>query len=175
MIKRWFPAPLLSTLLFLMWLMLNQDVSLANVLLGAALAIYGPWATRKLRPTRAYVRKPIAALRLIWRVAVDIVKSNLAVGLIILGNRGRSYESGFMQIPLDMRDPHALAALGCIITGCPGTVWAGLTEDSSVFTIHVLDLRDESEWIDIVKNRYEVLLMEIFESGPERMTFGETE
>src|SRR5690606_29819752 len=113
--------------------------------------------------------------RLIGRVAVDIVKSNLAVGLIILGNRGRSYESGFMQIPLDMRDPHALAALGCIITGCPGTVWAGLTEDSSVFTIHVLDLRDESEWIDIVKNRYEVLLMEIFESGPERMTFGETE
>lgn len=76
-----------------------------------------------------------------------------------------------MQIPLDMRDPHALAALGCIITGCPGTVWAGLTEDCKIFTIHVLDLRDESEWVDTVKNRYETLLMEIFETGSVRYKF----
>ncbi len=171
MIKRLFPAPVLSCFLLVIWLIINQTVAPSQILLGVVLGILGPWLTRETRPFRVHVRRPVAALRLMGRVAVDIVRSNLQVAAIILGHRRRSVESGFMHIPLKMRDPHALAALGCIITGCPGTVWAGLTEDCSTFTIHVLDLRDENEWIDIVQNRYETLLMEIFESGPVHYRF----
>jgi multicomponent K+:H+ antiporter subunit E len=29
--------------------------------------------------------------------------------------------------------------------------------------IHVLDLISEEEWVDLIKNRYESMLMEIFE------------
>lgn len=163
MMQRLFPAPLLSVFLLGLWLLLNQTTSIGHVLLGGALAIYGPWATASLRPVRARVRRPVAALRLIGRVAVDIVKSNIAVGWLILSGRRSQHNSGFMQVPLKMRDSHALAALSCIITGCPGTVWAGLTADGKTFTIHVLDLKDEAEWIDTVQNRYEKLLMEIFE------------
>lgn len=161
--KRWLPSPLLSLVLLILWLMLNQTTSLGHVLLGAALAIYGPLATTRLRPTPVRTKRPIAALRLMGRVAADIVMSNFAVIGVIFGGKHRRQSSGFMRIPLDMRDPHALAVLSCIITGCPGTVWAGLTNDGKVLTIHVLDLRDEAEWVDIVKNRYESLLMEIFE------------
>jgi len=161
--KRWLPSPLLSLVLLVLWLMLNQTTSLGHILLGAALAIYGPLATASLRPTAVKAKRPLAAARLIGRVAVDIVMSNFAVAGVIFGGKHRRQSSGFMRIPLDMRDPHGLAVLSCIITGCPGTVWAGLTEDGKVLTIHVLDLRDESEWVDTVKNRYETLLMEIFE------------
>ena len=28
-----------------------------------------------------------------------------------------------MNIPLDLRDPYGLAALACIITSTPGTLW----------------------------------------------------
>lgn len=163
MMRRWFPSPLLSVFLLGLWLLLNQTFALGHVLLGAALAIYAPIATASLRPTPVRVRRPLAILRLLGRVAVDIVNSNIAVVGVILGGRKRHQDSGFMRIPLDMRDPHGLAALACILTGCPGTVWAGLTEDGKVLTIHVLDLQDEDEWVDIVKNRYEKLLMEIFE------------
>lgn len=163
MMRRWFPAPLLSVFLLALWLLLNQTVAFGQVLLGVALAIYGPYATAALRPTTARVRRPLAILRLLGRVGVDIVQSNIAVAGVILGGRKRHDNSGFMQIPLDMRDPHGLAALACVLTGCPGTVWAGLTEAGDVLTIHVLDLQDEAEWVDIVKNRYEKLLMEIFE------------
>jgi multicomponent K+:H+ antiporter subunit E len=163
MMRRWFPSPLLSVFLLGLWLLLNQTFALGHVLLGAALAIYAPIATASLRPTPVRVRRPLAVLRLLGRVAVDIVKSNIAVAGVILGGRQRHQNSGFMRIPLDMRDPHGLAALACILTGCPGTVWAGLTDDGKVLTIHVLDLQDEQEWVDIVKHRYEKLLMEIFE------------
>lgn len=163
MMQRWFPSPLLSVFLLGLWLLLNQTFALGHILLGAALAIYAPIATASLRPTPVRVRRPLSVLRLLGRVAVDIVNSNIAVVGVILGGRKRHQDSGFMRIPLDMRDPHGLAALACILTGCPGTVWAGLTEDGKVLTIHVLDLQDEDEWVDIVKNRYEKLLMEIFE------------
>lgn len=163
MMRRWLPSPLLSLFLLVLWLLLNQTVALAHVLLGGALAIYGPLATAKLRPTPVRAKRPLAALRLMGRVAVDIVMSNIAVVGVILGREELRQRSGFMRIPLDMRDSNGLAVLSCIITGCPGTVWAGLTDDGTVLTIHVLDLRDESEWVDIVKNRYETLLMEIYE------------
>jgi multicomponent K+:H+ antiporter subunit E len=34
---------------------------------------------------------------------------------------------------------------------------------SSTLTLHVLDLQSEQEWIDWIKNRYERLLLGVFE------------
>jgi multicomponent K+:H+ antiporter subunit E len=104
------------------------------------------------------------ALLLLWRVFVDILRSNVAVARIVLGLNGkRPIRSGFLDIPLAMRDPHGLAALSTIVTSTPGTVWVNLSVDGATLTLHVLDLHDEQAWIDTVKQRYETLLMEIFE------------
>jgi multicomponent K+:H+ antiporter subunit E len=104
------------------------------------------------------------ALLLLWRVFVDILRSNIAVGRIVLGLQGkREIRSGFLEIPLDIREPHALAALATIVTSTPGTIWVDLSRDGRTLTLHVLDLRDERVWIATIKQRYESLLMEIFE------------
>src|SRR5690606_147798 len=101
--------------------------------------------------------------RLAVRVLLDIIRSNIAVALIILrpGMRGRT--AGFVRIPLTMRNPNALAVLACIITATPGTVWVDHEPDTGMLMIHVLDLIDENEWIHTITQRYETLLLEIFE------------
>ena len=71
--------------------------------------------------------------------------------------------SGFVVIPLDLHDRTGLAVLACIVTSTPGTAWIEYAPDSGVLLIHVLDLVDEAEWVALIKNRYEALLMEIFE------------
>ena len=110
------------------------------------------------------VHRPQKALLLLGLVFVDIVRSNIAVARIVLGLTGkRAIRSGFLEVPLDMRDPYGLAALATIVTSTPGTIWAGLSQDSATLTLHVLDLRDERASIDTIKQRYERLLMEIFE------------
>ena len=64
---------------------------------------------------------------------------------------------------------HARLACGCRITfrdgveGSPVTVVIDEKSPGCTLTLHVLDLRSEQEWIDWVKNRYERLLMELFE------------
>ena len=151
----------LAGVLFLMWLLLNDSLSLGHVLLGLALGAGLAWSSRVLRPARARIRRPHLALVLLGLVASDIVRSNLSVARIVLGLR--QARPGFVKIPLDLTDSHGLAGLATIVTATPGTVWVDHDAASSTLTLHVLDLRSEQEWIDWLKNRYERLLMEIFQ------------
>ncbi|MFP5418229.1 MAG: Na+/H+ antiporter subunit E [Gammaproteobacteria bacterium] len=155
--------PVLPAFLLAMWLLLNDSMSSGHIALGLVFALLISAAIVKLRPLPAWPRRLQVAIALVARVLVDIVRSNLAVGRIILGASRRQPTIGFMKIPLDMRDPHGLAMLAVIITGTPGTVWAGHDPESNVLTLHVLDLQDEAAWTRTIKHRYERPLMEIFE------------
>jgi multicomponent K+:H+ antiporter subunit E len=147
-----------------MWLLLNSTIGLGHTLLGLAVALLMVLGFRAVRPLQPRLRRPQMALLLLWRVFIDILRSNVAVARIVLGLNGkRAIRSGFLDIPLDLRDPHGLAALSTIVTSTPGTVWVNLSADGATLTLHVLDLHDEQAWIDTVKQRYEALLMEIFQ------------
>ncbi len=154
----------LTIVLTVMWLLLNQTLALGHIVLGAVLAMALSWAARRLRPLQPRLDCLHLVPLLLVRVLRDIVRSNIAVARIVLGLvRDREVRSGFVDIPLDMRDPHALAVLAGIVTSTPGTVWVDLAHDHSRVTLHVLDLRDDEEWISWIKERYETLLMRIFE------------
>jgi multicomponent K+:H+ antiporter subunit E len=151
-----------SASLLVFWLLLNQTLSLGNILLGSAAALVGGWALAALQPPKARPRRLVAVFRLAAVVFADIVRSNIAVARIILGLERRRWTSGFVEIPLDLRDPYGLATLACIITSTPGTLWVDFNAASGNLTIHVLDLVDKTEWVRIIKGRYERRLLEIF-------------
>ena len=94
---------------------------------------------------------------------VDTLHSNAAVLRFILFPRLRRHPAAFVHIPLQLRDPNALAVLAMIVCITPGTVWAELARDRSVLLLHVLEVDDPQAVIDHVQNHYERPLMEIFE------------
>ena len=167
--KRWLPFPLLWLLLLLLWLLLNTTLWSGHVLLGSVLAAGACLAYRRLQSprtaasTRDLLHRAITATALLWDVTHDIVRSNLAVGRIILFRGTRNQVAGFLEIPLELRDHLGLALLACIITATPGTAWARYEGDRSVLTLHILDLVDEESWIATIKGRYETRLIEILE------------
>jgi multicomponent K+:H+ antiporter subunit E len=157
-------SPTLIACLTAAWLLLNQTIELKQVLLGFALAVVLTRASARLRPVHAALHRLDAAVALIGVVVVEIVKSNIAVARIVLGLvGGREIRSGFVDIPLDLRDPHGLAALATIITATPGTIWSGHSPEDARLTLHVLDLDDEQRWIAYIKERFEAPLMRIFQ------------
>lgn len=161
--RRYLHRLILPLLLLALWLLLNDTLSPGQFVLGAILALLLGWAAMALRPLQAYPKKPLVAIKLIWHVAVDIFHSNIAVARIIwLGSKANA-TPGFVKIPLRIRDPHGLAALACIVTYTPGTVWSDFSEDDGLLVLHVLDLKDESQWLHTIQYRYERPLMEIFE------------
>jgi multicomponent K+:H+ antiporter subunit E len=162
-VTRWLSFPLMATFLLVAWLVLNQSLSPGHIVLGCILAITGAWLFGAVDPPQGRVRRPVAIVRLTFRVLLDIVRSNISVARFILNLTPSPPASGFVRIPLDLRHPYGLAALACIITATPGTVWADFDTAKSVLTIHVLDLVSEDRWIHTIKDRYERLLLEIFE------------
>jgi multicomponent K+:H+ antiporter subunit E len=156
------PFPIASASLLLLWLLLNQSLSLGHFILGVVVACVGGLALAALHPPKAHPRRFGAICRLAALVLADIARSNIAVARIILGLERRRWTSGFVEIPLELRDPYGLAALACIITSTPGTLWVEFDDASGRLTIHVLDLVDRSEWVRTIKGRYEQLLLEIF-------------
>lgn len=162
--RRWLPSPLLSLGLLLTWLLLNQSLEAAHWLLGAALAIVAPLLARPLQPHgQARIRRPLALLRLLGFSAIEILRSCFNVSQIILLRRSADVNSQFIRVPLDLRSPHGLALLSCLINSTPGTVWVDLLPDSHELLLHVFDLHDEAWWVETIKTRYEGPLIEVFD------------
>ena len=160
MIGRWLPAPLLSAALWAMWLVLNDTLAPAHVLLGAAIGWLVPWLVVPLRPAGPAVRRPLVLARLVLRVGRDVVVSGLQVARGVMTKRQPRGE--FVRVPLDLRDAHALAALAIITTVVPGTVWCELAPDCSAVLLHVFEPGDEAGFIEHFKASYERPLLEIF-------------
>lgn len=157
------PFPLLWLSLTAMWLLLNASVTFAQAIVGALVALAAVAGLARLQPAFIRVRRALSAITLAGIVLVDIVRSNVAVAVIVLRPRARARVAGFARIPLDTRHPAALATLACIITATPGTSWAAYESESNVLTMHILDLVDETAIVRTIKERYERRLMEIFE------------
>jgi multicomponent K+:H+ antiporter subunit E len=157
------PSPLLSAALLALWLALVRETSLASILLGLALALGVPLATAGLRPTKARVRRPALVARFVLRVGYDVIASNLEIARDVLAWRWRKPRARFVVVPLELRDPHGLAALAMVTTVVPGTVWSELALDRSAVRLHVWDVEEEAAFVVRYKARYEKPLREIFE------------
>lgn len=157
-------SPSLAVALTVLWLLLNQTLAPGHILLGIVLSVLLAWAGSTLRPLRARLSRIDLAATLLMIVIADMVRSNFDVARIVLGLTGsREVEAGFVDIPMELQDPHGLALLAMILTATPGAVWVGMSPDRRWLRLHVLDLVDESYWIRVVKQRYERRLKGIFE------------
>ena len=157
---RWLPAPVLSGMLLLRWLMLNESTSAGHWLLGTALALVVPVATRRFRPEHPRLRALPTVARLTLRVLGDIVLSNIDVARRVLGPES-ALHSRFVWVPLDLRSPHGMVTLAGIVTLTPGTLSSEITEDRRHLLVHALHCTDEAALVADIKARYETPLLEI--------------
>jgi multicomponent K+:H+ antiporter subunit E len=163
MMKRLLPAPLLSAALWLLWLLLNHTLSAGHIVLGLVLGLAIPLLLRGLRPLPVRVRHPLTVLRLAARVIGDTTVSNFQVMRFLLLPSLRKHKADFVHVPLELRDPNALAVLAMIVCITPGTAWAEISRDRSMLLMHVLEVDDPATIVAHVKRHYERPLMEIFE------------
>jgi multicomponent K+:H+ antiporter subunit E len=152
--------PVVSGFVLLFWLVLNESASPGHILLGLGLGLFASVTLARLQDPGLKPRNVPAILRLLGHVTVEVLRSNLAVARTILRG-GTRRSSGFLSVQLELKDPHALAVLSCILTATPGSLWVDFDPTDGHLLLHVLDLIDEEAWIGTVKG-YERRLQEIF-------------
>lgn len=156
------PHPLLTPLLAVIWVLLNNSFTLGQWLFGALLGWLIPLFALRFWPERVRVHRPLALARFILMLLYDILVANLAVAwLIVRGERAQ--HPGFVEVALALRSDLAISLLANTISLTPGTVSAWLSPDRRYLVVHGLDVRDPEALIATIKRRYEAPLVEIFE------------
>jgi len=164
-LRRLVPHPLLSLLLLVCWLWLNNTLAAGHVLLGAVLGTGIPYVTRRFWPEPLAIHRPLRVLEYVALVIWDIVIANLQVAALILGPLSR-LRPAFVRVPLDLQSDFAVTALASTVTLTPGTVSVEIEDAGAgrrVLLVHALRCLDADELVRTIKERYERRLKEILE------------
>ena len=157
-----FPHPLLTILLTIVWVLLQNGISAGMVVFGLILGTIIPRLTAAFWPERLggfRVGKMISYTMLVmW----DILVANIQVAWIVLTVSNAKLKPAWITVLLDLRKPEAITLLAGTITLTPGTVSADVSESGHYLLVHVLHTDDPQAEVDAIKSRYEARLKEIF-------------
>lgn len=158
-----FPHPLLTLLLAIIWVMLQNEFSAGMAVFGLILGVIIPRMTAKWWPDRPQGIRAVKMLSYIMLVVWDIIVANIHVAWIILTRSNASLRPAWVVVPLELKSPEAITILAGTITLTPGTVSSDLSSEGHSLLVHALDTDDPDAVRDEIKDRYERRLKEIFE------------
>lgn len=157
-----FPHPLLTLLVAVVWILLQNKFSAGMAVFGLILGIIIPRITAVWWPERPGGIRVGRFLSYAIIVLWDIMVANVQVAWIVLTKSNANLKPAWIVIPLELRQPEAITILAGTITLTPGTVSADLSDEGHSLLVHVLHTENPDAERDGIKERYEARLLEIF-------------
>ncbi len=157
-----FPHPLLTLILAVVWILLQNQISAGMVVFGFILGMLIPRMTAIWWPDKPkgirFGKMIVYLLIVMW----DILVANIQVAWIVLTVSNDRLKPAWIVIPLELKQPEAITLLAGTITLTPGTVSADLSDEGHSLLVHVLHTEDPKVVQNEIKTRYERRLLEIF-------------
>jgi multicomponent Na+:H+ antiporter subunit E len=152
----------LAIWLVAVWLALWEDLSPANLAVGATLALLLLGAAPAIGPTRSPMLRPLATLRFLVVFAWKVVEANASVAWEVLKPRSRIRE-GIVAVRLRQSTDLLTTLVANAVTLTPGTLTLEVQRDEHGITlfVHVLQLHSP----DLVRRdvlRFEELIVRAF-------------
>ncbi|WP_020558730.1 Na+/H+ antiporter subunit E [Thiofilum flexile] len=160
MFKKLIPHPILSVMLIIIWLLLNNDFSVGQMVLGAILGVVIPIITTGFWPDQVDAQKPWLWVKFFGVVIYDIIAANILVARWILG-RSQTLRPAFMELTIELTSPLAISILASTISLTPGTVSCSLSADKRRLLIHSLHVENISIALVQMHERYQKPLLEM--------------
>lgn len=164
--RRWFPHPVLSFFMVLLWLFLANTFSMGHLVLGIMLGWFIPWFAQSFWPETLDMHKPWVMAKFILVVLWDIIIANLILAVRILGPVNK-LQPAFIRVPLDIKHEFTITLFASTVSLTPGTVSADLSMDGCYLLVHSLHVTDIDAAIAEMKQRYEAPLKEVFECSTQ--------
>lgn len=156
-----FPHPILTLILWIIWLLLNNTVAAGHIVLGLLIAILIPFLTSGFWPEKVRMHTPFTLFKFLATVLWDILIANMMVAKLILG-RNDDLKPAFFIVDLDIETPLGISLLANTISLTPGTVSCDLSADGRRLLVHALHVEDIPGAIQHIKQRYEAPLKKVF-------------
>jgi len=152
----------MSVLLFILWLILNANITLEIVILGVVLVVMVLAAMTRLtdysfRQELKLWRKVPLAIAYVGVLVWEILKANKTVARIILDRRVK-VEQTVVYVDIDLKTDFCKMLMANSITLTPGTMTASV--DGNTFTVHCLS----REMLDGIESSTFVRLLQRLEA-----------
>ncbi|MEP5727805.1 MAG: Na+/H+ antiporter subunit E [Sulfitobacter sp.] len=157
-----FPHPILTVILAVVWVLLQNEFSAGMAVFGVILGIVITKMTAVWWPERPGGIRLTKMCSYSCIVMWDILVANVQVAWIVLTKSNANLKPAWIVIPLELKEPEAITILAGTITLTPGTVTADLSDEGHSLLVHVLHTDDPDGERDAIKKRYEARLKEIF-------------
>lgn len=161
--NRLIPFPLASLAIAVIWVMLANEITPGNIVMGSILGLLIPPVTSRFTGGEMRLKAPFTAIGYVLMVLWDIVVANIHVAGLILFRRADSLRSVYVTVPLELTTAHAITIFAGTISMTPGTVSADLSADGRSLLVHCLDTADPDATIAQLKRRYERPLKKMYE------------
>ncbi len=160
--RKLLPHPLLTLILIVVWVLLQNEISAGMVVFGIILGIVIPRMTSIWWPDTPRGFRILKMARYTLIVIWDIIIANIQVAWIVLTVPNAKLKPAWIVVPLRLTQPEAITILAGTITLTPGTVSADLSDEGHSLLVHVLHTDNPDAVRDEIKSRYEGRLLEIF-------------
>jgi multicomponent K+:H+ antiporter subunit E len=161
-LQRWFPHPLLTVTLIVLWLLLLNSFTAGGLVVGTVLGIVISRIASSFWPERPRLRSYSRMLLFVIMVAWDVAVANVQVAWLILFRPNNKLHSRWVTVPLELTSKEAITAMAATITLTPGTVSSDLSADGRSLLVHCLDAPDAEAAVRWMKTRYEARLKVIY-------------
>ena len=149
-----------TLLLALLWLGLTAESTVANALLGLALAVAITRWLPSPAPSWSSLRKLPKLLVFLAFIVKEVVVANLRVAACVLDER--RIKPCVVAVPLSLRDPAAVAILAHLITLTPGTLTLDVSPDGRTLWVHDILDGDPEHVRRSIQDGFERRLQEFF-------------
>lgn len=149
-----------SLTLFILWLALWGEASVANVLSGAVVVSCVTWVFGRDQ-VLSYTVKPIPAVKLVGNVLVSLVGSSARVVRAVFSSDPLRVQTSIQEVQLRRGSVLVGAVVANSITLTPGTMTLDFKEETMTLVVHVLGYVDPSAFEDDIL-RLETLVADAF-------------
>lgn len=107
------------------------------------------------------MKRVVKLLKLLWYYFVDLLKSNLMVTRDVI-TPGELGEPAVLKLKTRCTNDVQVFVLACFIAMTPGSLCIKVSKDRRYIWVHHLYPQKTEGLIDIIKNKYEANIVEIF-------------
>lgn len=150
-------------LLTLAWLAITGSPTIANLLLGLAVALLSLALVRGHVSETTLKVRPLAALRLTLLFIKELALSAFRVAVQVVTPR-LVLKPGIFAFPLTVKRDFEITLLANLITLTPGTLSVDVSEDRKVLYVHALDCADPAALRRDIAEGFERRIREAFPS-----------
>ncbi|ENH97599.1 monovalent cation/H+ antiporter subunit E [Gracilibacillus halophilus YIM-C55.5] len=150
----------LNVIIAFMWMFLSETYTFPSFFTGFLIGALLLFFLRRFIPDAFYLHRVWKMIRLVFLFIKELLLSNIDIVKWVYKPK-QTYNPGIFALPTDLKTNWEITILTSLISLTPGTLSVAVSHTNDVIYIHAMDIYDNEEAINAIKDSFEKAIMEV--------------